>query len=59
MFFALAVPMAVYSREWIEFKNLLVVAARLSDIDPVLLVNLFNLNALIPSTGATSVSSVL
>ena len=59
VFFALAVPMAVYLGEWIGFKNLVVVVANLYDIDPVSVVNLFNLNAIIPSTGATSVSSVL
>ena len=54
--FALAVPMAVYSGEWIEVKDFLVLIARALGDDPRIYTDLFNLNVLVPSTGATSVS---
>ena len=54
MFFAISVALAVYSGEWIEFRDLLIALVSSVDLDQV--IDVFNLNVLIPSTGATSVS---
>ena len=56
IFLAVAVALAVYSGEWTEFKKLLELVAVLSDIDAAALLDFFNVNVLIPSTGAASVS---
>ena len=58
VFFAVSYPMAVYSGEWITLKKLLILIFRnnTTNVDPDVIVNYFNLNAIIPSIGATAVS---
>jgi hypothetical protein len=56
-FFGVAVAMAVYSGEWREFKDLLELVAPLISVSASQLIEFFNLDILIPSVGATSVSS--
>ena len=58
-FFGLAVAMAVYSGEWREFKDLLELVATIIDgVSASQLIELFNLDILVPSVGATSVSNI-
>ena len=59
IFFGVAVALAVYSGEWMEFRDLIEVLASLVNVDAalVLVIDFFNLNSLIPSVGATAVSS--
>ena len=54
-FFGVAVAMAVYSGEWREFRNLIIFLTP-GDISSEI-IDVYNLNVLIPSVGATSVSS--
>ena len=59
VFFAVSYPMAVYSGQWITLKKLLILIVRndtTNTVDPDFYVNYFNLNAIIPSIGATAVS---
>ena len=56
VFFGVAVALAVYSGEWREFKDLIELVASLVNIDASLIIDFYNLNILIPSVGAPSVS---
>ena len=55
-FFGVAVAMAVFSGEWREFRNLIKFLVPDDDISSEI-IDVYNLNVLIPSVGATSVSS--
>ena len=54
VFFAVSYPMAVYSGEWIMFKKLLIVIVE--NFDSPDGPDFYNLNDIIPCTGATAVS---
>ena len=56
-FFGVAVAMAVYSGEWMEFRNLIELLFPNDDAISSQVIDYYNLNVLIPSVGATSVSS--
>ena len=57
IFFGVAVALAVYSGEWMELRDLIEVLASIVNVDAALIIDFFNLNSLIPSVGATAVSS--
>ena len=55
IFHAVAVALAVYSGEWTEFRA--VAINSFVNVDEAFLIDYFNVNVLIPSTGAASVSN--
>ena len=60
LFFAVSVPMEFYSGEWSEVNGIIEFAFEISDsfnsiIDPTTVMMLFNLDELIPASGAAAV----